>query len=255
MLQLQNLKNKALVKAAWKKVLGHMKAMGNFIPDRNWVLSLLLPDSNITILDIGPNVYLFSTLLEKDKFRKYSYHAMDVVRRYDDATVNQVVHNAIIGPYPFADESFDLVIASDVIEHLTDTDVFLREVARVLKPDGQFFCTTPNYASIFCIVKVIRGKMFHDPLGKDSEKYCFREHVKFFTHKDLIPYLGQFGLHTNSVIVHDLRTDIDYALKNGVKGRVITKIFNLLSRMSPRFSPEIVLIASKAPGARSVIRV
>jgi SAM-dependent methyltransferase len=255
MLAIQNIRNRSLVRAAWKTVRRHMKEMNTFIPDRNWILSLLLPEAPASILDIGPNVYVFTKLLSKEKTARYSYTAMDIVKRYDDPSVKEVVHDACIGPYPFPDASFDLIIASDVIEHLPDTDVFLREISRLLKPDGRFFCTTPNYASLFCIVKVLRGKMLHDPLGKESERYCFREHFKYFTHRDMIPYLGHFGLYPDTVIAHDLKTDIDYALKNGIKGRIAMRVFNLVSRMSLRFSPEIVLIASKTPGPRTIIRL
>ena len=255
MLQIKNLQNKKLVRNAWQKVLAHMKERGNFIPDRNWILSLLLPDTSARILDIGPNVYVFTDLLEQDKFKKYSYQAMDIVKRYDDPSINQTAHDANIGPYPFPDESFDLIIASDVIEHLRDTDVFLREVVRLLKPDGQFFCTTPNYASLFCIVKVFQGRMFHDPLGKDADKYCFQEHFKYFTHKDLVPYLRHWGLFANVIIAHDLKTDIDYVLKHGFKGRIMMSVFNALSRLSVRFSPEIMLIASRKPGRQKIVRV
>jgi SAM-dependent methyltransferase len=255
MLLIKNLKNKNLVKTAWKKVLGHMKEMGNFIPDRNWILYLLLPDKQAGILDIGPNVYLFKTLLEPEKFSLYSYTAMDTVGRYDDSAVHQILHDASTGPYPFPDASFDIIIASDVIEHLSDTDVFLKEVFRLLKPDGQFFCTTPNYASLFCIVKVLRGKMFHNPLGKEVEQYCYREHCKYFTHKDLVPYLRHFGLKVNVIVTHDLKTDINYALTNGLRGRIAVWFFNLFSRIHFRFSPEIVLIASKKSAGLEIIRV
>jgi len=255
MLQLKNLYNKSLVKAVIEKVLGHMKEMGNFIPDRNWILSILLPNAKVSILDIGPNVYLFTKLLPQAQFSDYSYVAMDVVKRYDNDGVKQILHDANICPYPFENDSFDIIIASDVIEHIKETDIFLSEVSRVLKPNGVFFCTTPNYASFFCIVKVLLGKMFHNPLGKEVERYCYKEHVKFFTHKDLIPYLRQFGLQTNTIISHDLKTDIDYVLKNGIKGRILMFFFNLISRISFRFSPEIVLVASKSVSKIKYIKV
>ncbi|MBG84576.1 MAG: hypothetical protein CMJ40_08525 [Phycisphaerae bacterium] len=43
----------------------------------------------------------------------------------------------------FADESFDLVISQDVMEHVFDIDSAFREIARTLKPGGAHIFTTP----------------------------------------------------------------------------------------------------------------
>src|SRR5436305_8740008 len=45
---------------------------------------------------------------------------------------------------PHKDSSFDLVVGFEVIEHLENWRDFLREVRRVLAPDGQFIVPTPN---------------------------------------------------------------------------------------------------------------
>jgi O-antigen biosynthesis protein len=47
---------------------------------------------------------------------------------------------------PFSDESFDLIVAFEVIEHLADWRELLREARRLLGPDGQFIVSTPNKA-------------------------------------------------------------------------------------------------------------
>lgn len=44
--------------------------------------------------------------------------------------------------------SVDLVIALEIIEHLFDTDQFLSEIFRVLKPKGFLILSTPNLASL-----------------------------------------------------------------------------------------------------------
>jgi SAM-dependent methyltransferase len=45
---------------------------------------------------------------------------------------------------PAAGGAFGLVVAFEIIEHLEDWRAFLREVARVLAPDGRFLVSTPN---------------------------------------------------------------------------------------------------------------
>jgi SAM-dependent methyltransferase len=44
---------------------------------------------------------------------------------------------------PFADSSFDIVLALDVIEHVPDDVALLREAQRVLRPDGVLLVTVP----------------------------------------------------------------------------------------------------------------
>jgi len=45
---------------------------------------------------------------------------------------------------PFRDESFDVIIALSVIEHLKRYKDFIEECKRVLKKNGLFICSTPN---------------------------------------------------------------------------------------------------------------
>lgn len=53
-----------------------------------------------------------------------------------DATV-EIVH-VEPGPFPFEDESFDLVFSKDSIIHIPDKEALARETFRVLKPGGVF---------------------------------------------------------------------------------------------------------------------
>lgn len=46
---------------------------------------------------------------------------------------------------PFADNSFDKVICSEVLEHIPDYRAVLAEIARVLKPGGIFAASVPRF--------------------------------------------------------------------------------------------------------------
>jgi SAM-dependent methyltransferase len=53
-----------------------------------------------------------------------------------------------VGPQlPVASEAADVVIMSELIEHLVDTDSALDEARRVLKPGGSLLLSTPNLAA------------------------------------------------------------------------------------------------------------
>jgi SAM-dependent methyltransferase len=60
------------------------------------------------------------------------------------AAPNLTFEEASCEALPHSDGSFDLVVAFEVIEHLEDWRGFLREVRRVLAPNGQLVVSTPN---------------------------------------------------------------------------------------------------------------
>jgi len=85
---------------------------------------------------------------------------------------------------PFDSESFDVVVAAEIIEHLKDTDRFLEEIHRVLRPNGFLVLTTSNFLSL--------GRRLFYLLGKNAyheASYTFPPHpaghLRYFS-KDLL---------------------------------------------------------------------
>ena len=56
-------------------------------------------------------------------------------------TVVREIKNGVI---PFEDNFFDLIISNQVFEHVDDIDAVLREIDRVLKPNGALLCLFPS---------------------------------------------------------------------------------------------------------------
>jgi 2-polyprenyl-3-methyl-5-hydroxy-6-metoxy-1,4-benzoquinol methylase len=87
----------------------------------------------------------------------------------------------------FSEGSFDVVLASHVIEHLNNPSLFVREVYRILKPNGHFFVTTPNIAGF-------QAKLF----GSRWRSAIF-DHLYLFSVKTLRKLLEQTGFNVEQV--------------------------------------------------------
>lgn len=80
----------------------------------------------------------------------FSESAVRMGRDFDDAQGRPAVswQTADIHRLPFRTDSFDTVFSFETIEHVPDPKAATKELARVLKPSGVLFLTTPNYLSL-----------------------------------------------------------------------------------------------------------
>jgi SAM-dependent methyltransferase len=64
--------------------------------------------------------------------------------RLSETGVDFEAHLLTDFPLPFTNETFDLVLSYETIEHIWERDVFTHELARVLKPGRWMILTCPN---------------------------------------------------------------------------------------------------------------
>lgn len=69
-----------------------------------------------------------------------------------------VIEHDLEEPLPLACGSFDVVHACEIIEHLFDTERFLRELHRVLVDGGVLVLSTPNLNSLGNRLRVMGGR-------------------------------------------------------------------------------------------------
>lgn len=111
-------------------------------------------DKRVRMLDVGCGFGSLALRLRRTGFehvegvdfldpREIPAEALDSMERYVQADLNSS------GLAHFASESFDVVVSSDVIEHIESPAFLLREIARVLVPGGTIFLTYPNAFNMF----------------------------------------------------------------------------------------------------------
>lgn len=67
---------------------------------------------------------------------------------------------------PFNAETFDVVTALDVIEHLKKPSLAIKKIHRVLRPGGVLIVTTPNWPDkIFMPLRKLRDRAYHNTYG------------------------------------------------------------------------------------------
>jgi ubiquinone/menaquinone biosynthesis C-methylase UbiE len=92
---------------------------------------------------------------------------------------------------PFADECFDAVYAGEIIEHVLDTERFLREISRVLRAAGVLVLTTPNLCSLKNLYYLLRGRQ----LAWVDYKSGQYGHVRYFSPESVQLLLHETGFN------------------------------------------------------------
>jgi SAM-dependent methyltransferase len=89
---------------------------------------------------------------------------------------------ADLAALPFCDDTFDLVLFTNTIEHLEDPHPILAELARVLKPAGRILVTTENCANLFWL---LLEQTWYRVFGGPCKPYRHDVHPQRYTPESL----------------------------------------------------------------------
>lgn len=149
--------------------------------------------------------------------------------------------------FPLEDESFDAVLCLATLEHLIHLDHFVKELKRILIHDGRLYLSVPNYASLYWMMPLLRGKTFHDPFCERSS-YEFYAHIRYFTYDTLIEFLNHFGFVIDTVYLPLPEGSMRFqTIRQQSKplAFLIRNSFRLLYYFSPRWHQEPVICFAK----------
>ncbi|MHB1457005.1 MAG: class I SAM-dependent methyltransferase [Armatimonadota bacterium] len=85
---------------------------------------------------------------------------------FDESVSAEINCLALIDKTPFSDNTFDLVVGMDLIEHLDDDQSALNEMYRVCKEGGYLFITAPAYRWMWSA---------HDESLEHKQRYSLNE--------------------------------------------------------------------------------
>lgn len=193
-----------------------------------------LKDARGSLLVIGSGDGVFEKLLKKvnsdihissiDSDRTFQ----DKLSRVSDAVIidDFLVHNF--------NRTYDWLVSIDVIEHVIDTDTFLKKAFLLLGSSGYFYLQTPNLASWHSRLSLLFGytpeaievSMVKSYFGKF---WIFRHenaihHVRVFTYRALREMCTFYGFKVEKVVGVDHRVPILFKPFPKIAGSMFFKL-------------------------------
>ncbi|UTW62079.1 class I SAM-dependent methyltransferase [bacterium SCSIO 12741] len=142
-------------------------------------IQFVFPEAQVTVMDVNQEVLDFNK----------SHHGYATVQGIPDRHVVEL------------DNRFDLVIARDILEHVTDVRLVVQQVKKYLKKGGLFHFITPNGQEDVW-KHYLRYKNHHEP----SELLI--NHVNYFDGKGLKELLKQEGLNPVEYYTYKIKTSL-----------------------------------------------
>jgi SAM-dependent methyltransferase len=182
----------------------------------------LVKNTEGACLELGANPY-FTTMLLK-KFTNLELKLANYFGDFPDKDATQTVEYLDISSgerlehifsfkhfnvekeaFPWPENTFDVVIFSEIIEHLTNNPCqALREIRRVLKPNGSLILTTPNVARLENVAKIIAGANIYDPY---SGYGSYGRHNREYNRHELVTLLQYEGFDCEEHFTVDIHPD------------------------------------------------
>jgi SAM-dependent methyltransferase len=154
---------------------------------------------------------------------------------------------------PFADGTFDLVLATDVIEHVDDDIAALREIGRVLNPGGRALITVPMFGALWGL---------QDEVSHHKRRYRTRELLaradsaglrvfkRFYF--NYILFVPIFFVRA-AIRIFRVKMSSEVQFNNGITNRIMKLIFRLdvatAPYLHPPFGVSYLMLADRKVGA------
>lgn len=177
----------------------------------------ICPASNIIILDMysrtGDSIKYLTAQCDDIKIIGTELSEGMIIRAKQKYPENMFVH-ASPHNLPYKDESFDVVLSLESLEHVTDPYIFLLEIKRVLKPHGTLVLSLPPSTAEYTSILV---DLFHLHHGEGPHKFLHSKTVKKIIEKvglKLIKHKGTLLIPVGPKLLKDFGARIEDRIQN-----------------------------------------
>ncbi len=216
--------------------------------------------ARLRILDVGcGNGYQLSTLTGKHEVHGLDISEANIVLAAGNG-IKAVLHD-VESAFPYPDASFDVVVCSEILEHVFFPEKVVDACFRVLKPSGTFIVTVPNLYCFRNRLSLLIGRGAYFIEYPDN-----RIHIRFFSIPGMKKILADRGFEVIGVLGQHFAMNFNWPFKliwylhGGNRGlrlmiRVLTlgrkdpdrpgevlqfHIFRFLGSLFPRLSPGLL---------------
>lgn len=184
------------------------------------------------VLDIGCNTGEFGEELIKDKL--WNLYGVDIngkalieaKRKGYEIDCTDILFNQSL----FNSKKFDYVIALEIIEHILNTEYFLRICKKNLKDNGILVISTPNFMYLRNRIELLLGI---------KPRVMSRNHIRYFTYSDLKELLEKNNFEI-------IKEDTSYFLFSRNRNKILGKITERIAKIYPNLlSSQIIYYVKK----------
>ncbi len=186
--------------------------------NRDNILQLLEKNTRATLLDLGCDNGSLTLDLKRAIGTRRAYGVDIVTKRLREASKKDIKTKKmdLNKRFTLKTNFFDVVHANQVIEHLYNSDLFLSEIYRILKPGGYAIISTENASSWCNIAASILGwqifsltnfsakkRTIGNPFAlhrEESNLMSSWQHVRIYNYRGLKEYPESFGFVVEKIV-------------------------------------------------------
>ena len=153
----------------------------------------LIDPRGLRVLDLGCGGGYNGALLKRAGAREvvgvelHAGAAAQARKRLDAVVQGDLAHLDLA---QLGDEPFDVILASDVLEHLAEPEAVLARALTRLRPGGAVVVSLPNVAHVVVFANLLMKRW-----PRRSSGIFDRAHLRFFAKRDMVRLLEGAGLH------------------------------------------------------------